>query len=262
MGGRPGLDGMDISATNMVVYGRMSELEDEDLYMPITTLFRKLRRDGCGHGKYRGGANMAHAFAISYVPFNMVIGASMGGNYYWMGMGLFGGYPPPLTPMILITDCNVIEMMKRGEKVPMDLDEILSKEAFPGARYHNFGTHVPPTMLKEGEIFVFTGGTAGSGYGDVLEREPELAMKDLRNGIVSHWTVQNVYHIAYDPERLIPDYEKTKELREKERQARLARGKTYEEFEKDWLNKRPPAEFLEWYGSWPDAKPQRSVMRL
>ena len=72
---------------------------------------------------------------------------------------------------------------------------------------------------------------------------------------------KQIYRIAYDRERRKLDPEKTKQQRDEERRARLARGKSFEEFQKEWSKKSPPKEILQWYGSWPDAKPLGPVVR-
>ena len=53
----------------------------------------------------------------------------------------------------------------------------------------------------------------------------------------------------------------TGQRRADERQARIARGRPYAEFEAEWLQRKPPEEILTWYGSWPDAKPLQPLMR-
>ncbi|HYL45952.1 MAG TPA: hypothetical protein VEU52_02900, partial [Candidatus Limnocylindrales bacterium] len=115
-------------------------------------------------------------------------------------------------------------------------------------------------VYGEGDIlFGFSGG--GPGYGDPLERNPDDVLEDLRKKIISDWTAQNIYRVAYDPERRKLDPEKTKQLRDEERRARLARGKSFDEFEREWSKKSPPKDILQYYGSWPDAKPLGRVFR-
>jgi hypothetical protein len=70
-----------------------------------------------------------------------------------------------------------------------------------------------------------------------------------------------MYRVEYDADRRKVDPAKTKDLRDAERQARLARGKSYEEFHIEWNKKKPPEEILQYYGSWPDAKPLGPVFR-
>ena len=57
------------------------------------------------------------------------------------------------------------------------------------------------------------------------------------------------------------DAPETEWRRASERQARLARGRPYAEFEAEWLQRKPPEEILANYGSWPDARPLQPLMR-
>jgi acetophenone carboxylase len=117
-----------------------------------------------------------------------------------------------------------------------------------------------PKVYEEGDLlFGFSGG--GPGYGDPLERKPAEILEDLKKKIISDWTAQNIYRIAYDPARRKLDPEKTKQLRDDERRARLARGKSFAEFQQEWSKKSPPQEILQWYGTWPDAKPTGPLFR-
>ena len=106
---------------------------------------------------------------------------------------------------------------------------------------------------REGDLVA--GGTGGGGgYGDPIERDPSLIMKDLENGAISHWAAKNVYKVVYDEKILAVDEEKTKSLREQEREGRKTRGKKFAQFEKEWLKKRPSEETAEFYGTWPTPK--------
>ena len=94
-----------------------------------------------------------------------------------------------------------------------------------------------------------------------LERDPSGVIEDLRKQIISDWTARNIYKVAYDPERHKVDVEKTRQLRDEERNARIARGKSYADFERDWNKLSPPQEILQYYGSWPDGKPTGPCIR-
>jgi hypothetical protein len=96
----------------------------------------------------------------------------------------------------------------------------------------------------------------------VLEREPQAVVDDVRNEIVSEWTASNVYHVAYDVETWTADAEKTQDLRKLEREKRLRLGKRYDEFETEWLKKKPPEGQMAYYGSWPDARMVNPIIRI
>ena len=79
-------------------------------------------------------------------------------------------------------------------------------------------------------------------------------MQDLEKEVISHWAAKNVYKVVYDEKRLTVDEEKTLASREEERIDRIKRGQKYEEFEKEWVKKRPNDQTIEFYGPWPDSK--------
>ncbi len=83
----------------------------------------------------------------------------------------------------------------------------------------------------------------------------------MKKNIISDWTARNIYRIAYDAEKHKVDIEKTIQQRNDERRARLARGKSFDDFEKEWNKTSPPKEILQWYGSWPDAKSLGPIFR-
>ena len=112
--------------------------------------------------------------------------------------------------------------------------EEIIKDRVIGGDYllHNSTTPRPPRIVYEGSLTAGGGAPGGKGYGDVLEREPQAVVEDVRDEIISDWAARNVYHVAYDAETWTADEEKTKELRQQEHQDRLCRAKTYSEFEK------------------------------
>src|SRR3546814_2841916 len=59
-------------------------------------------------------------------------------------------------------------------------------------------------ICNEGEIYMICQGSGG-GYGDVLERDPELVMKDLREDLMSHENAHDIYKVVYDQVNLVID---------------------------------------------------------
>ena len=81
-------------------------------------------------------------------------------------------------------------------------------------------------------------------------------MKDLREGRTTHWAARNIYHVAYDEVTLRVDAERTLSLREEARSNRIKAGKPFDEFEEEWLKLSPPRRLLQYYGGFPNPKPQ------
>ena len=134
-----------------------------------------------------------------------------------VGQGLFGGYPSNAAPGVGIENSNILELMARGEKnIPTSPEEIIREES---SKATIFCPRQQPHVLREwstrGLLSAGGGAPGGKGYGDVLEREPQAVVDDVRDEIISDWTASNVYHVAYDVETWTADVEKTQELRKR-----------------------------------------------
>ena len=115
---------------------------------------------------------------------------------------------------------------------------------------------------NEGDVISYGFSTGGSGYGDPLDADPRQVVDDLESHLVSDWSARNIYRVAYDPVQMrINEEEEAAALRQAERQARLARGKTWDAFMEKWSQQKPPEEILTWFGSWPDGTATIPVFR-
>jgi len=249
-GAKINADGTDAGGFVYCPVGDFGEAEHFEMQFPLVGLFRnKYFKDGHGFGKYRGGRPIAFAHFVHQAKSPVAQPTIAGVTTFPINVGLFGGYAPPPSPSIRIKKTNLKEIIEKyPEDIPYDLEDMLKgkikgdldvDQYFSGARF-----------LEEGDIALYAG-YGGPGYGDVLERSPDLVIKDLKEESISHWVAQNVYKVAYDPETLEVDYDRTEELRDKERDERKRRGKPYEDFEKEWLRKKPKEEMLRYFGPWP-----------
>lgn len=251
-GGRPDKDGVDaagfIPASGPVDCLDAEECESRD---PILYLYRnKYCRDNVGHGKYRGGASLEMAYGVHKVPF-LAMGGFGFGSRFASPVGLFGGYAGGMFPGLRVLDGKLSKAVAEGKPIPTCTEELFGQRTIEGT-YISEPPASPFRMLSEGSWFV-SNQSAGGGYGDVLEREPRSVVQDVENRIISDAVARQVYRVAYDPETFVVDEEETKRLREAEREERKRRGKVYADFEREWLQKRPPEEALKYYGVWPDA---------
>jgi len=257
-GARAGMDGMDSALFRSAVHAPGSDAEEEEVNAPVLHLWQKHRTDSPGHGKYRGGASGYVGTIIYGVPH---VKGDLRREYargrILVGQGLFGGYPSVATPGVRINRNNLLELMKKGERNLPTTPEQVIKEGI----IEEYQDEIPG-LVYEGALMVGQATGGGHGYGDVLEREPQAVVDDVRHQIVSDWTAANVYHVAYDIETWTADEEKTAELRKQERKDRLRRAKSYQEFEKGWLQKKPPDDMLTYYGSWPDARMVTPIIRI
>jgi acetophenone carboxylase len=258
-GGRSGMDGMDAYGFAWCAFGRAPDSEQVESELPITVTLAQHWKDSSGAGRHRGGSGATQHWMIHKVPG--LVSMCMGnGSKVPLGQPLFGGYASAPIPGITIRKTDLLQQMREGdERLSMDHREIMEQGTIHGDWNYELVARTPKVYEEGDLLFGFSGG--GPGYGDPLERDPETVLEDLKKLIVSDWTARKIYCLAYDPERRKLDVEKTKQLRDEERRARLARGKSYDEFHQEWNKKSPPKEILQYYGSWPDAKPLGPVFR-
>ena len=95
----------------------------------------------------------------------------------------------------------------------------------------------------------------------MIDRDPQAVQTDLIAGLCSPWSAREIYRVVWDPARERVDLAATEALRAATRQARIQRGQPYDAFESSWLTRRPPAEIMNLYGSWPDARPLAPAFR-
>ena len=50
----------------------------------------------------------------------------------------------------------------------------------------------------EGDVMAFCFSAGGAGYGDPLEADPEEVARDFAGGLISAWTMREIYKVAYD----------------------------------------------------------------
>jgi N-methylhydantoinase B len=82
------------------------------------------------------------------------------------------------------------------------------------------GVEVPETArevrVKPGDI-VRVNMNAGGGYGDPLDRDPELVLGDVLDGYVTPQGARDDYGVVIDPDSFRVDYQATEKLRQERR---------------------------------------------
>ncbi len=259
-GARSDADGVDAYGFPLGHFGKAPDAEDVENEFPFLHLFQKFRRDSAGPGRYRGGAGTETAWVLHLAP-RFVFQSVASHTKIPTSSGIFGGYPPAARPGIRIVGSDVLDRLARGDPdIPPSADELVARRPISGE--YIVGPGIRPSQVHErGDIYIGLS-PGGAGYGDVLDREPAAVMDDVRRELISRWTAERVYHVAFDPVTLTPDLARTLELREAERRARLARGVSYADFEREWLRRSPAPEILEYFGAWPTGAKVREIIRI
>lgn len=237
------------------VFGFMCDTGEHEINEEDTPIIRlgaqRLAKDRIGWGKYRAGLGYEQ---IATMRGSFMWGFMTGceGSKFPSAQGLFGGYSCPSYQLCKIKGINVFEALKSDPKCVEEFDivRLMNERPIPNGRYSSHDMGMTFELCNEGEIYMICQGSGG-GYGDVLERDPKLVMKDLAEDLMSHENARDIYKVAYDERTLVVDEEATRRLREDYRRERIRRGRPFDEFCKEWVTPEPPQQ-MPYFGSWND----------
>ena len=163
--------------------------------------------------------------------------------------GMFGGYGCPVYPLAMVKGINIYDIIKEDPKeFDLSMERVMNEQPYEAGNYQTGHMGLQFDVAKEGELYMIAQG-AGGGYGDVLERDPELVVTDLQLDRISAQVATDIYGIVWTPETYVVDEEATIALRAQTRKDRIARGKPFHEFVEEFVKTEPPKELL-YYGSW------------
>lgn len=225
------------------------ELAEEELPY-VRLVAQQLAKDRIGFGKYRGGMGYEQMVTVRETSmWGFMTGQC--GSKHPSAYGIFGGYACPAYPLGKVKGINIFEVVKDNpEALKLDIVAMMNEQAIPKADYivQDAGMNFEP--CEEGEIYMICQG-AGGGYGDVLERDPHLVLKDVEENLLSAEIAREIYCVVLDSETLILDEAATEAARTAERAARIARAIPFDDFCSEWVKDEPAAE-LPYMGSWGD----------
>jgi len=177
---------------------------------PLMYLFRRHVKDGGGAGAFVGGTGAEAAMALHDAPEGKIKLIAFGvAGLRNSGQGIFGGYPAAPSLLMLLEDSKLANLIAE-RKYPRDLDELGGRSKL---------LPYSETELKSDDV-LYIRAASGGGYGDPLEREPQLVFEDVRNGLVSKATAEQIYGVVIDESTQLLDPTGTHELRLKLRQKR------------------------------------------
>ena len=178
-GARINKDGVDSGGS----YMSCPNVEWMELHYPLLYLFRRHAKDSAGAGTFRGGAGVESAHTLHDAPEGKIRGVAYGvAGLRNSGHGIFGGYPGAPSIMMLMEKTRVQEVMGKNQS-PVDISELGGHSKL--LPYCNF-------EVAQGDV-LYMRVASGGGYGDPLEREPELVRQDFENGLISRESARSIY---------------------------------------------------------------------
>lgn len=182
-GGRPtsdGVDGIHVNMTNTM----NTPIETLEAYLPLRFLTYTLRPDSGGPGRYRGGCGLTRTWTLTGNKATLSIMAERNKIPPW---GLQDGKPGGLGRFTL----------KHANGTTVKLPAKCTIKIHRG-----------DTLIIE------TPG--GGGYGDPLDRDTELVLRDVLSGLVSLGSARDDYGVVFD-DSVVVDLGATEVLRLKRR---------------------------------------------
>jgi len=208
-GARPQEDGVD---GTMIILNFLKNIPTESLendMPPLLIHHYGLRQDSGGAGKFRGGTGIEIELETTS-PFTTITSRCME-RYIFAPPGRLGGLPGA-------TGYTILNPGAANEK---DIGKIDILELAMGDRLR-------------------IGTPGGGGFGDPIERPPELVASDCQNEFISLKAATELYGVILD-EEFCADIEATEQLRNKyksnrgwENPPQFSFGSAREEFEKLW----------------------------
>lgn len=179
---------------------------------PLFYLFRRHVKDGGGAGKFVGGSGAEAALALHDAPEGKIKVIAFGvAGLRNSGQGIFGGYPAAPSLLALLEDTKVQNFIET-RTYPKNLAELGGQRRL--LPYCEFD------LRADGVLYIRS--ASGGGYGDPLERDPKLVAEDLRNGLISKETAEEIYGVILDENGVVTNLAATQALRLRLRQERSA----------------------------------------
>jgi len=181
-GASSGMDGVSAITHSVAGDFRNNPIEIQENRNPILVKYFKMGTDTGGAGKWRGGLNTIKECGIlKNITFQAHFERTK--TPQW---GLFGGHSGSI-PQVTI--------YPQSDEAPYDVLKTSGISLTKGSRF------VART-------------SGGGGYGDPLERDPGLVMKDVLDGYVSREAGEDLYGVIFKGDDLQVDTEATAKRRE------------------------------------------------
>ena len=218
-GARNDMDGVNSGGLMLTPESEIANVETHEMFYPLLYLWRRESQESQGLGKFQGGVGIDQAFTPHNAPQGFVTGLGVPtADTYTFSHGLFGGYPGGLRGTYRIKKSDIKDMFARGE-IPSSIEEIHGEKEFIQV---TVGTY----SLKDDEVVQYLVG-GGGGYGDPLDRDIGLVLRDIQSGYVSVGTVEKVYGVVMKKDQMSVDSEATEKKRKEMIEDRLRRGKSF-----------------------------------
>jgi N-methylhydantoinase B len=172
LGAEAGSDGLDVGGGLNQLEPALPDIEVNELFYPVLYLWRRLNQGSGGAGEHRGGQGVEFAYTPWGTPggnLSVFVASSQLPPH-----GVFGGYPAGTCGVEVVTGADVRDLFAAAT-LPTSLAEVGGETIALDAKQS--------MPLGPGEVLMLREG-GGGGYGDPLDRDPELVAADVRDGYI------------------------------------------------------------------------------
>jgi N-methylhydantoinase B/oxoprolinase/acetone carboxylase alpha subunit len=229
-GARAVWDGLDTGYAVWNPEADQGNIEIWEMFIPKVYLGRNLTPDSAGMGKYRGGSGF-HCVYLFWGSENIEV-VSAGPGKVFDNCGIYGGYPGArvMRHKEMVLDSNIREVVAEFGPYPTkegDPNSPILMEYLEGDKRVVDRSMMHPVPMKTGDVFIqhYQG---GPGYGDPIERDPDMVVHDMNNNTVIERKAREVYGVSVffdETEKTWKhDPTETEQLRDGIRKKRKERG--------------------------------------
>ena len=207
-------DGINTGGQSRTPICKLPNIEHTEQDFPMLFLYRKEVTDSGGAGKWRGGLSAESCFIPHRTPF-ITHDTTSSGNAVPTSTGMMGGYPATVNTYKFVRDSDILERFT-GNSIPRDVEEVKGTPQDLQLRQMNF-------RQNPSDVYAVMW-SAGGGFGDPFERDPQRVADDFEARAVSRAAATDIYGVVLSKDGSA-DLAATTALRAKRRLARVRDGK-------------------------------------
>ncbi len=205
-------DGINTGGQSRTPICKLPNVEHTEQTFPLLFLYRKEVIDSGGAGRWRGGLSAECCF-IPHRVESMTHDTLSSGNAVPTSSGMMGGYPGSVNVYKFLRDTDIAERLASGEMVG-DIAEINGSAETLQLRQENF-------IQNRSDVYAVIW-SAGGGFGDPFDRDPERVREDVEHRAVSIEAARGIYGVVLRADGTI-DRPATESVRAAQREARRRR---------------------------------------
>jgi N-methylhydantoinase B len=205
-------DGISTGGQSRTPICKLPNIEHTEQSFPLLFLYRKEVTDSGGAGLHRGGLSAESCF-IPHRTAQITHDTLSSGNAMPTSSGMMGGYPATVNIYKYKADSDIAERFGRAE-MPGDIAEIHGESKTLALRQQDF-------LQQPNDVYAVIW-SAGGGFGDPIERDPERVRDDVfEQAAVSKQAAKAIYGVIFKRDESVDEI-RTDKHRASMRQKRMA----------------------------------------